>query len=409
MKILIAEDEIFSRELLRRNLEKWGHEVVTAVNGAEAWRLFEGDAFSLVISDWTMPVMDGLEFIRRIRSHPRPGYVYVILLTARAAKEDIVKGMAAGADDFVAKPFDREELRVRLQAGERIVRQEQTLAEQNRALREAQAALMQNEKLAGLGRLAAGMAHEINNPMAYVTNNLSVLRRDLLATLELLNTYRGGHASFARVEPERAADADRIAEELDLAYFQGSVGRLFDKTLEGLRRVRDVVKNLRDFARLDEAEFKDVDLNVALASVLDVLQHDIQQRGLRAERRFQDVPPVLGHPGKINQVFLNVLQNALQATGPGGLVEVRTAPEPGFGVVIEVQDHGSGIRPEHLPHIFEPFFTTKPVGQGMGLGLSVSYGIIRDHGGSITAESTPETGSTFRIRLPLQPPHLGLG
>src|SRR5205085_582436 len=161
------------------------HDVTAATTGGEAWRLFEAGTFPLVVSDWMMPEMDGPELVRRIRDCPRPGYVYVILLTARTQKADVVQGMEAGADDFVTKPFDREELRVRVRAGERIVKLEHTLAEQNKALREAQAALVQSEKLAGLGRLAAGMAHEINNPIAYVSNNLSVLRRDMLAAVNV--------------------------------------------------------------------------------------------------------------------------------------------------------------------------------------------------------------------------------
>src|SRR5262249_982838 len=150
-----------------------------------------------------MPEMDGLGLVRRIRACPRPGYVYTILLTARSQKEDVVEGMEAGADDFVTKPFDREELRVRLRAGERIIRLERTLADQTRAFREGQAALVQREKLASLGQLAAGVAHEINNPIAYVSNNLTVLQRDVRAALDVLNTYRAGRDSLARVEPER--------------------------------------------------------------------------------------------------------------------------------------------------------------------------------------------------------------
>src|SRR5262249_31781006 len=132
-----AEDDLISAQVLRSCLEKWGHQVVTAADGAEAWRLFEGDQINLVISDWMMPEMDGLELIRRIRLCQRSGYVYTILLTAKSKKEDLVKGMEAGADDFLAKPFDREELRVRLRAGERIVQLEQNLARRNEELQQA--------------------------------------------------------------------------------------------------------------------------------------------------------------------------------------------------------------------------------------------------------------------------------
>lgn len=143
MKVLIADDDLVSRRLLQGYLQKWGYEVTVAMNGAEAWRLFEQNEFQIVISDWMMPELDGTELIRRIRASARPGYVYTILLTARSQKNDLVEGMEAGADDFVSKPFDGDELHVRVRAGERIVKLEQALADQNRALREAQAAMKQ--------------------------------------------------------------------------------------------------------------------------------------------------------------------------------------------------------------------------------------------------------------------------
>ena len=142
MKILIADDDPVSRRLLQNYLQKWGHEVVVAMNGAEAWTLFEQQEFPVVISDWMMPEMDGVDLVRRIRASARPNYVYTILLTAKSQKEDLVEGMEAGADDFLTKPFDRDELHARLRAGERILQLERALKEQNQALREAQAALL---------------------------------------------------------------------------------------------------------------------------------------------------------------------------------------------------------------------------------------------------------------------------
>jgi signal transduction histidine kinase len=405
VKVLIAEDEPVSRHLLQTYLQQWGHQVVAAPDGAAAWRLFQESDFPLVLSDWVMPEMDGLELIRHIRGRPSGAYVYIILLTARALKQDVIEGLEAGANDFVTKPFDRGELRVRLRAGERIIELEQALAAQNRALREAQAALVQTEKLASLGQLAAGMAHEINNPIAYVANNLAVLRRDVPAALQVLDKYREGLGPLRGAAPDVAAEAERMEQEIDLPYIRDSLSRLFERSLDGLRRVRDIVTNLRDFARLDEADFKEADLNAALRSTLEIAGHEIKKNAIQLQTQFAQLPPILCHPGKVNQVFLNVLLNAVQASAPGGAVEVRTRPdEASGGVAIEVQDNGHGIKAEYLPHIFDPFFTTKPVGQGTGLGLSVSYGIVRDHGGSIDVDSEVGRGTLFRIRLPLRPP-----
>ncbi len=392
MRVLIADDEPVSRRLLQSYLQKWGYEVTAAANGAEAWKLFQETSFAIVITDWVMPEIDGLELIRRIRAFQRPGYVHATLLTAKAQKEDLVEGMEAGADDFLTKPFDRDELRVRLRAAERIVNLEQSLAEQNRVLRETQAALVQTEKLASLGRLAAGVAHEINNPIAYVTNNLVVIRRDMQGALAALGAYGRGDGT----------EGARLAEVADIGYLQENFARMCDKTLEGLQRVRDIVRNLRDFARLDEAEFKEADLNAALRSTLEIAGHQIREKGVRVETEFGAVPLVLCHPGKVNQVFLNLIVNAAQACERGGSVAVLTRAELG-AVVVEVRDDGCGISPEHRSRLFEPFFTTKPIGQGTGLGLSVSFGIVRDHGGAIEVDSEPGRGSTFRVRLPLKP------
>jgi DNA-binding response OmpR family regulator len=192
MRVLIAEDDPVSRRLLQTYLQKWGYEVAAAENGADAWRLFETAEFPVVITDWMMPEIDGLELIRRVRTVPRSAYVYAVLLTARSQKEDLVEGMEAGADDFLTKPFDRDELRVRLRAAERIIRLEHSLAEQNRALREAQAALDQTD--------------ELDQQIASVTDNLATLRRD---------------AQVAQLE---------------------QLARTCDQSLEALQRVRDVIR-----------------------------------------------------------------------------------------------------------------------------------------------------------------------
>jgi signal transduction histidine kinase len=268
-------------------------------------------------------------------------------------------------------------------------------------LKKAQSQLMQSEKLASLGQLAAGLAHEVNNPLAYSINNLAVLQRDVRAALRLLALYGKGKTGLARVEPELAAETAAVEEEVDLPYLQENLERIIEQTAGGLGRVRAIIRNLRDFARLDEAQVKEINLNDALTATVEILHHELSRKDIRLRSYYQELPPLLCQPGKLNQAFLNILLNAIQACAAGGAIDVRTGVEPGTAVWVEIEDNGCGIAPEHLPRVFEPFFTTKPVGQGMGLGLSIAYGVIKDHRGSITADSTPGRGSIFRIRIPL--------
>jgi two-component system, NtrC family, sensor kinase len=402
MHVLIADDDSVSRRLLQSYLQKWGYEVTAAQDGADAWDLFGRGSFPMIITDWMMPELDGLGLLRLVRSAQRPGYVYALLVTAKSEKEDLVEGMEAGADDFLTKPFDRDELRVRLRAGERIIRLEQNV-------RQTRAALIETEKLASLGRLAAGVAHEINNPLAYVVNNLSLLRRDVLDALRVLDKYRECGDSHAAARPVLLAEAARLEEEIDLPYLRENLPRLFESSADGLQRVRAIVQNLRDFARLDQAEFKEVSINDAIRSTLEALRHESYKKAIRVETAFQELPPVTCHAGKLNQAFLNILLNAIQASEHDGRIEVRTRPDGEASVLVEIEDHGSGICPEDLPHIFEPFFTTKPVGTGTGLGLSVSYGVVRDQGGTIEVDSVVGRGSLFQIRLPRHPQEADVG
>jgi signal transduction histidine kinase len=403
MKVLIAEDSMVMQELLKSFLREWHYEFQIAVDGQQAWEMFQSGQFSLVLTDWIMPNLDGLELIRLIRSRTAQNYVYIILLTSKSEKVDLIQAMEVGADDFLVKPCDKDELRVRLREGERIITLEQSLAEQNRKLRETQAALVESEKLASLGQLAAGMAHEINNPIAFVSNNLSVLKRDVQSLVQLVNLYQGGQTDLQEKNPQLAAEIAQFAEECDVPWLDENLPRMFESSLKGIGRVRDIVNNLRDFARLDEAEMDNVDINHLLESTVKILQHEVSSKAIDVVYDFEELPKVHCGPGKINQVLHNVLLNAIQASEPGSEIRLRTR-KLDDAVRIECEDQGSGIQQHDLTHVFEPFFTTKPVGSGTGLGLAVSYGIIRDHGGTIEIESQVGQGTLVRIRLPLRPP-----
>ncbi len=402
MKILVAEDSKVMRRLLVGYLRQWDYDVVECVDGEEAWQRFQSDSFSIVLSDWMMPKVDGLELTRRIRGSQRPGYCYLILLTAKTEKEDLITAMEAGADDFLVKPYDREELRVRIREGERIIRLESELVEQNRQLRETQAALVESEKLASVGQLAAGMAHEINNPIAFVANNLAVLRRDLGEIVTLVDKYEQAREYIRDAPPELIEELGQIESDCDFAWLREHLPQLLQSSTDGLARVRDIITNLRDFARLDQATQDDVKLSQAITTTLEVLRHEIESKQIVVDTELQTVPTVWGRGDRINQVLYNVFLNAVQASPEGSSIVIRVLPVSGAGR-IEVQDFGCGMDQESLGRVFEPFFTTKPVGTGTGLGMSVGYGIVRAHGGIMSIQSQLNCGTKVTIDLPFSP------
>ncbi len=265
-----------------------------------------------------------------------------------------------------------------------------------------QARVAQAEKLASLGMLSAGVAHEINNPLAYVANNLAVLERDARFLLDVVALYEGGRTELAAARPDVVRRVNDLAESYDLAYVRENLGKLLDSTRQGVKRVADIVQSLRGFARVDRAGEDRADVHEAIRIALEMIRGRVSRRGITVREDFTAVPPVAGSPAQLNQVFLNLLINALQAIEEthrmDGRIAISTASVNGE-VVVEVADNGCGIPEDALPHIFDPFFTTKEVGDGTGLGLSITHGMVQDHGGRLEVESSPGQGTRFRVIL----------
>jgi signal transduction histidine kinase len=274
-------------------------------------------------------------------------------------------------------------------------------------LRTAQGRLVQSEKLAALGQLVAGVAHEINNPLAFVLNNVAVLQRDLKSLEQLIRLYQRGDGVLERQLPEVMGEIRELCDHIDLAYTMTEIAELPVRTREGLARIQQIVRDLRDFAR--QNAIGDIqpgaDLNSGIESTLNIARGTARKHKVELVSDLEPLPGVTCSPGKINQVVLNLVTNAVQAcdAAAGGRVTVRTRHIQD-GVQIQVADDGSGIPPEIRGRIFDPFFTTKPQGEGTGLGLSISHGIVSDHGGRLEVESEVGVGTTFTITLPLCPP-----
>ncbi|GAA4428738.1 ATP-binding protein [Acidovorax lacteus] len=272
----------------------------------------------------------------------------------------------------------------------------------NARLSDAQNKLMQSEKLASIGQLAAGVAHEINNPIGFIFSNFGTLEQYLGDLFDILQAYEDAEASIQ--DPTVLMRLRTLKSERDLAYLKDDIPTLMHESRDGIQRVRKIVQDLKDFSRVDaRQEWETVSLHHGIDSTLNIVNNEIKYKA-DVIKEYGDIPEVQCLPSELNQVFMNLLVNAAHAiTAERGTIRIRTGTH-GAHVWVEVSDNGCGIAPENLARIFDPFFTTKPVGKGTGLGLSLSYGIVQKHGGRMEVCSELGQGTSFRVTLPIQQP-----
>jgi signal transduction histidine kinase/DNA-binding response OmpR family regulator len=565
MKIMIVEDDPRSLAPLEKTLRQTEPALVTACTGAEAWNQYAIHQPRIVVTDWLLPEISGLELCQRIRKHALDTYTYLIIMAAKDNKEDVLAAFDAGVDDFMAKPFDVRELQARINTGKRIIELEDkhqsihrtlissrnkfrtvfdalteeiisvdcemkivsmnksalstrkgsfqahinkpccSLSEEpqsiscrnvigdlvqkafatqtkqffidrfqdekgnavikehtalpvmdddgrvmtvtvvsrdvteshqrneeiknlNEKLRKisselikknlklekalenlerTQAQMLRSEKMASIGQLAAGVAHEINNPTGFVSSNLQTLsdyQQDFSQLIEeyqqLKTTLRGLPADQL---PQSVSDlltqVETTEENVDIAYIKEDVNDLISDCREGTERIKKIVQDLKHFAHPGEDKLKETDINSGIVSTLNVAKNELKYKATIVKDLGQ-VPIIQAHPQQLNQVFMNILVNAAQAIEKTGEIHITTATVDGM-VEIRISDTGCGIPKENLNKIFDPFFTTKDVGKGTGLGMNIAYNIINKHDGDIQVESELGKGTTFIMRLPV--------
>ena len=287
----------------------------------------------------------------------------------------------------------------RAKAEEAVIIRNTALEQLNADLQLAQQQLVQSEKLASIGQLAAGVAHEINNPIGYVSSNISAMESYVEDLFRMLDGCEVACAPDAT--PEQRASVLRLRAEIDLDFLKEDIPNLMRESLEGITRVKKIVQDLKDFSHADtHQEWKWADLHQGIESTINIVASEVKYKA-DVVREFGTLPDIECLPTQLNQVFMNLLVNAAHAMGEvRGTITIRTGTE-GASVWLEFSDNGSGIPLEVQGRIFDPFFTTKPMGKGTGLGLSLAYGIIQKHQGTITLDSAPGRGTTFRIVLPV--------
>jgi signal transduction histidine kinase len=370
-RILIVDDESGFREALARRLEKRGAVVNQAGGGREALASLEQEPVDVVLLDVRMPGMDGLTVLKHIREdHPD---TEVILITGNVNTQEGVAGIKAGAFDYLTKPIEIEHLIGKIrQAFDKLIRQQEQAREARFRVRMEQQ-LIAADRLAALGTLSAGTAHEINNPLAIINDSAGWLR-----------TRAAKDSSLS----------DEMRKDLNLAL---------DKIESSVTRARRITHQLLSFSRQADAMIKEFNLSDLAMDVLEMTRKVAaeNQAELTAACEMKEMR-LWSDPYQVRQVLINLVTNGLQAVDAGGTVDLVISGDSAEAVAI-VRDNGPGIPPENLERIFEPFFTTKPPGEGTGLGLSVSKGIIQKLGGRIEVESKLGAGTTFKVILPRKP------
>lgn len=427
LTVLIVDDEEFFRDIISKFLSR--HNFVTRVvdEPANLMAIAKSERPDCILLDINMPMLNGFDLCRTLKQDLDTRDIPVIFITGDDTTESSVSAFQLGGADYISKASDQAEIIARVRTQGRMFKLQQELrtshdvlatqveeieervrneASLSTRLRSQQSQLMQAEKMASIGQLAAGIAHEINNPIGFISSNLSSLREYLNGVKQVLEAQRALVDRCLNTDSDDpdAQRARAISQDIDLDFIVADLEDLIGESLEGTQRVRQIVADLRDFSHVDTPNIVLSDLNELLDKTINVVWNEIKYKA-DIVREYGVVPLLPCYGGQISQVFLNLLVNAAHSLEAHGTITLRTGESHEEGVVwVEIEDTGCGIPHEIRGRIFDPFFTTKDVGTGTGLGLHLSYKIMAGHDGSITLKSEVGQGTTFRLELPLAGP-----
>jgi len=409
--ILIVDDVPANLNLLTTILKQHDYKVRPAPSGVLALEAARHAPPDLILLDIHMPMMDGFEVCRRLKGDEALKEIPVVFISALTETSDKIRAFDAGGVDYITKPFQVEEVLARVRTHLELRRTRRELKRKNKRLKKAlgelqntQVRLIQSEKMAALGVLSAGVAHEINNPVNFIKTSTLSLQRDVGDLLKMADLGISSCRDSAQPECKEILE---LQEELEYQTIITEIPELFRAILEGIRRTEEIVRSLRTFARRDEMMSKAVDLREIIDSALIMLRNRTKQTAA-VVRDYGEIPPIPCCVGKMSQVMINMLTNAIDAIEKKGSpaehqITVKTEVlerDHRLYAAVHLTDTGIGIPAALIHKVFDPFFTTKEVGKGVGLGLYITSNIIREHKGTIEVSSQPGHGTTFSILLP---------
>lgn len=409
-RILFTDDNPVNLTLLRGHLRPHYPLLHEASSGKSCLNILKEQPIDLLLLDMNMPEVNGFDVLAAIPKLPKSAQPRVMIVSADHSPDTVAKAFKAGADDYLATPYSEEELLARVQSQLALRRRSQyledlvavrtkELSDTNQRLQQTLHQLLQAEKMASLGQLSAGIAHEINNPIAYINSNLQTLASYCGDFERLAKGYMAIPETFS--DDPRWLSAKRNEQQNDFIFLFGDVKTLLQESLTGVNRVTQIVHDLRVFSHPEQQSWQTVGINACIESALNIASNEIKYKA-NVIKNYGDLPAIECVVPQINQVLVNLLVNAAHAITDIGEIKITTSQSSSNQITVEIEDNGHGIANLNLDKIYDPFFTTKPVGEGTGLGLSVSYGIIQSHHGSIAVETDEGRGSKFIITLPIK-------